>query len=67
VIARRIVELGQISVSDDAAEIGLDVTVGVTVAADPRDTPAALVERADAAMQLAKKRRVGYQEYLAAG
>jgi diguanylate cyclase (GGDEF)-like protein/PAS domain S-box-containing protein len=63
VIASRIVELSQISVSDEGAKVGLDVTVGVTAAADPRDTPGALIERADAAMQLAKKRRVGYQEY----
>jgi PAS domain S-box-containing protein/diguanylate cyclase (GGDEF)-like protein len=67
VIARRIVERGQISVTDDGAEVALDVTVGVTVAADRGDTPAALVERADAAMQLARKRRVGYQEYRSAG
>jgi len=63
VIARRIVELGEISVGDEGTKVGVDVTVGVTVAADPRDTPAALIERADAAMELAKRRHVGYQEY----
>jgi PAS domain S-box-containing protein/diguanylate cyclase (GGDEF)-like protein len=64
-IANRILELGRFTVGDDESPLELSLTLGLTVAANSDDAPAALVERADAAMQLAQGQGGGYQEYSA--
>lgn len=62
-IAQRALDLGRCTVGDGEAAVDIGLTVGLTVAADPDDSPAGLVERADAAMQIAQGRRVDVQEY----
>jgi PAS domain S-box-containing protein/diguanylate cyclase (GGDEF)-like protein len=62
-IAQRLVELAQFSVGGGDPEIDLALTLGLTVAAAGDDAPAALVERADAAMQTAKARGEAYLEF----
>jgi PAS domain S-box-containing protein/diguanylate cyclase (GGDEF)-like protein len=62
-IARRVLELGQFKVGQDEAALHLGVTLGITVAASSEDSPAALVERADAAMHMARREGVRVQEY----
>jgi PAS domain S-box-containing protein/diguanylate cyclase (GGDEF)-like protein len=62
-IAARILDLGQFTVGDGESAVELSVTLGLTVAANDDDSPAGLVERADAAMNVAKGEGVGFQEY----
>lgn len=62
-LAARIVELGRLAVGVGKAEVALSVTVGVTVAADPHDPIATLVDRADAARQAAKREGAAFAEY----
>jgi diguanylate cyclase (GGDEF)-like protein len=64
-IAGRMVELGQVSVGEGADETTVGVSVGLTISADSAESEAELVDRADAAMQRAKARGVGCQEYSA--
>ena len=68
-IATRALELGSFSVTDGESEdpVEISVTVGITVAAESADSPATLVERADAAMQLARGAGVGFSEYFENG
>ena len=58
-IAARILELAQFTVGDTQ----INLTIGLTVAASSDDSPTALVERADAAMNAARGQGAGYQEY----
>jgi GGDEF domain-containing protein len=62
-IAERILVLGMFTVGEQESAVEISVTVGLTVAADSEDAPAALVERADAAMHAARGQGAGYQEY----
>ena len=63
-IAERVVELGQFSIGEGETSVPVSVVVGMTVAAKVGDSPAGLVERADAAMQSARKADGGsYEEY----
>jgi PAS domain S-box-containing protein/diguanylate cyclase (GGDEF)-like protein len=63
-IAERVVELGQFSVREGQMGVPVSVVVGMTVAAEVGDAPAGLVERADAAMQNARRSdEGGYEEY----
>jgi PAS domain S-box-containing protein/diguanylate cyclase (GGDEF)-like protein len=64
-IARRVVELGRVSVGEGPDETTVGVSVGLTISADSAESEAELVDRADAAMQRAKARGVGCQEYSA--
>ena len=63
-IARRMVEFGRVSVGEGPGETTVGVSVGLTISADSAESEAELVDRADAAMQRAKARGVGCQEYL---
>jgi PAS domain S-box-containing protein/diguanylate cyclase (GGDEF)-like protein len=62
-IAARALELGQFEVGDEHASVQLRLALGLTVAAEIGDSAAALVERADAAMQAARADDAGYREY----
>jgi PAS domain S-box-containing protein/diguanylate cyclase (GGDEF)-like protein len=62
-IATRTLELAQFTVGDVESAVELSLTLGLTIAANSDDSPAGLVERADAAVQLARGQGVGYQEY----
>ena len=62
-IARRILELGRFTVGAGESAVELSLTLGLTVAANSEDSPAGLVERADAAMNVAKGQGIGFQEY----
>jgi PAS domain S-box-containing protein/diguanylate cyclase (GGDEF)-like protein len=62
-IAARILELGRFKVGDQKSAVQMSLTLGFTVAASREDTAAGLVERADAAMHLARGQKLGYQEY----
>jgi PAS domain S-box-containing protein/diguanylate cyclase (GGDEF)-like protein len=62
-IAERIVRSAQLRIGDGKPRAEVGVTVGVTVAADPKDSPAGLVERADAALYAARSERMRYREY----
>jgi PAS domain S-box-containing protein/diguanylate cyclase (GGDEF)-like protein len=62
-IVQRIIDFGHFEVGVGERAVDLSVTVGVTIAADPADTPAALAERADAAMQAARGGGEASQEY----
>jgi GGDEF domain-containing protein len=55
VIARRVLDLGRITIGDGDDAVVVEVTLGITVANDAGDSPVTLVERADAAAQLAKR------------
>jgi PAS domain S-box-containing protein/diguanylate cyclase (GGDEF)-like protein len=62
-VVARVLELGQLTVSEGSAQIEIAATVGLTMGGAGNDSPAALVERADAAMQAAKREGVRYEEY----
>jgi PAS domain S-box-containing protein/diguanylate cyclase (GGDEF)-like protein len=62
-IVQRVIDFGQFQVGVGERAVDLSVTVGVTIAADAADSPAALAERADAAMQAARGGGEASQEY----
>jgi PAS domain S-box-containing protein/diguanylate cyclase (GGDEF)-like protein len=62
-IASRMVELGRVSVGEGPAKTTVGVSVGLTISSDSTESEAELVDRADAAMQQAKARGLGCQEY----
>jgi diguanylate cyclase (GGDEF)-like protein len=62
-IADRVVEFGRVSVGEGPAATTVGVSVGLTISADSGESEAELVDRADAAMQHAKARGLGSQEY----
>jgi PAS domain S-box-containing protein/diguanylate cyclase (GGDEF)-like protein len=62
-IAGRMVELGRVSVGEGTAKTTVGVSVGLTISSDSGESEAELVDRADAAMQHAKARGLGCQEY----
>jgi PAS domain S-box-containing protein/diguanylate cyclase (GGDEF)-like protein len=62
-IADRVLELGQFTLGEGDEAVDVRLTLGVTVAATGDEMPATLVERADAAMQVARAEGVSYLEY----
>jgi PAS domain S-box-containing protein/diguanylate cyclase (GGDEF)-like protein len=63
VIARRILDSERIRVGAAGRAVEISLTAGIALAADSNDSPAGLVERADAALQAAKGAGAPYQEY----
>jgi PAS domain S-box-containing protein/diguanylate cyclase (GGDEF)-like protein len=63
VIASRMVELGRELLGEGGSALELGLRVGVAIATDPAEAPVALVDRAAAAMQAAKRAGPGFEEY----
>jgi len=64
-IVRRVLELGHISIGDGDSAVHVKVTLGLTIVSEAGESPSLLVERADTAMQIARRRGIPSQEYAA--